>query len=168
MIRRLLVVALLLLTMVSCSGGNDDSESSADRPSARPTTTAGADPDDAREAFLQQLQYLSDGQYGRAWEAIHPAQQAFVPRDLYIRCAEDRLAGLEVLDADVKEVFTEKHAVEGTELEVDSVAITVALKFRASGVETEDTETFHIYFVDGTWRISVTGADSYKQGECPA
>lgn len=170
--RRAALLALALGLLAGACGGDDgDSASATTAPGAAaagPTTTKAPSDDDAAEAVQRQFKYLTDGQYGRAWEEIHPAQQGFIPRALYVRCSGDRLGSIQIVDIDVKEVFHEPSAIEGTDLEPDSVAITLALKYKAGALpEQSDTETFHEFFVDGQWRFSVTGAESYKAGECP-
>src|SRR5947208_773959 len=42
--------------------------------------------DPAAIAAQRQYQLMSDGQWARHWELLHPDQRAQVPQDLYARC----------------------------------------------------------------------------------
>lgn len=156
------------LSLAGCSSKNSESATSASTAAAGPTTTV-LDQKAAGEAMARLLQYVSDGQYGREWDELHPLQQAFVPKALFVRCAAERLAGIDVTDIKVKETFLERTDVPGTDvMDAQSVAVTIAYVAQAGERKEPSTDTFHAYYVDGRWRWAVNDDVPYKNGECPA
>jgi hypothetical protein len=107
---------------------------------------AGSDPPEA--AIVRQLGYLSDAQYGRLYDELHPAQQALLSRDEFIQCYSDEVPALTIEDIDIGESFEESLTLPGTDQRVDTVALTT--EFSAGG--SQDTTTFHEIEVDGEWR----------------
>lgn len=134
-VRRLSAVAVLAVLVAACGGGDDAGGHS-----------------DAVAAFERQFDLLSDGQFGRQWDELHPAQQELVARDDYVACMTDQAAGLDITSVDVEETFTESITVPGTAVEADSVAITARVVAKVAGVEDETTDTYHEVEVDGGWR----------------
>ena len=169
---RRVTVALFVLLMAGCGGGDDKPAAAPTTGDARPgaTATTPLDEEAAGEMLKAVMTYLSDGQTGRAYDLMHPAQQAIVPKALYMKCAGDDLAGIEISDIKVKETFTEKVDVPGTDLtNVDSVAATITFKGQQGNLDPEEaTETFHAFLVDGQWRWTLSDAAAYAGGECPA
>ena len=134
-----------LLAGAACGGG-DDSPSQ----------------ETASDAIVRQLQLLSDGDAGALWDELHPAQQAFVPRDLYIRCADEQSIELSDIKA-LRERAEPSLAIAGTNLTVPATAVTVEFTFAG----TKQTETFHEVDVDGRWRWVLSDPEPYVRGECP-
>lgn len=139
----LLAVAALaaLFTLAACGGGGGGGES-------------------ASVAIVRQLELLSGGDTGALWDELHPAQQAIVPRDLYVRCAP----AIELTDIKaIRERTETAFQIPGTSERVDAVAVTV--EFTVAG--TKQTETFHEVEVDGKWRWLLSEPEPFSRGECP-
>jgi hypothetical protein len=153
--------ALCIVAIAACSGGSDDDAASKKAESDTPKESAG-------EALERQLDYLGDGQYGRQWEELHPAQREFVDKELFINCYNERLGGIDIEDVDVKEIYDEKVDVPGTDLaDVDSKAVTVEVTLSGGGETQSSTDTYHEFLVDGAWRWTLPDVEPYKNGECP-
>lgn len=116
----------------------------------------------ASEAIVRHLRLLSDGDAGALWDELHPAQQAIVPRDLYIRCAEQQSIELSNIRA-LRERPEPSLSIDGTNLTVPATAVTVEFTFAG----TKQTETFHEVDVDGRWRWVLSDPEPYVRGECP-
>lgn len=184
---RLAVAAALALSM-ACSSSNDD-EANDDAPtttSEEPaestedeTTTTTEDSsategppvtdatstteanthETAADALRRQIGYLSDGQTGRAYQEIHPEQQALFTVDQYGECLSS-IPDAEVVS--VEETYNEPLTIPGTETVVDSVAITAEVRL---GGQT-DTDTYHEVYVDGRWVFTVFAAEDIAAGTC--
>lgn len=174
------VVAVGLL-LAACGGESDATAAqptataastvAADTAGASPTTAAPtptpAPREKAEDALKRQMEYLTKGQTGRAYDELHPLQQAFISRELYMRCTTDA-AGLEMTGFRVLETYQEETPIAGAGVTATSTAVTVRLTFRTNGREQEMTDTFREFNVDGQWRFSVAGdGDMWKAGRCP-
>lgn len=137
--------ASALLAGAACGGGDD-----------------GPGRETASDAIVRQLKLLSDGDAGALWDELHPAQQAIVPRDLYIRCADEQSIELSDIKA-LRERAEPSLAIAGTNLTVPATAVTVEFTFAG----TKQTETFHEVDVDGRWRWVLSDPEPYVRGECP-
>lgn len=124
--RGVLILAATAAFLMACSGGGGDSESASD-------------------ALVRQLGYASDGQVGRLWDELHPAQQAVVSRDTYMDCLGDSAFNADRIRA--VEEYDETISVPEVG-RVESKAITVEMR----DGDSTDTETFHEVRVDGAWR----------------
>jgi hypothetical protein len=123
--------AALLVAAVACGGGGDTPEVAA---------------------LKRQVRLLADGHYDQLWEQLHPAQQAIIPKDAYVRCAGRAAAGRTVKIDKVDGEKDETVTVPGTSVTAASKAITVELV-----VDNQlGPETYHEILVDGTWRFFVT------------
>lgn len=138
---RWLIVGLVGLAFVGCGGGSDEQS-----------------PEDAVEA---RFEMFSKGQHGPEWELLHPAQQALVPKDLYVQCS----AAIDTPDFEAKatESYEETVTIPGTDQRAESVAVTVEVS--SSGAK--ETWTVHVFDVDGTWRWALD-PEPYKAGKCPS
>jgi hypothetical protein len=77
-----LVIALVVVALAAGCGGNGDNETQANPATTTPEQDAGD--------FMKELTERSlRGQYGRVWETLHPAHQAFVTRDRFDTCQRD-------------------------------------------------------------------------------
>lgn len=124
----------------------------------------GDEHDEAVDALRRQIERLSDGQYRRAYNEIHPAQQELFTADEYEDCLTDRGAGaVEFEGLTVKETYTESVTVDGTGQEAESVAITAEVRFGELGTQ---TDTYHEIQVEDEWRFIVTNANEIANGEC--
>ncbi len=135
---------------------------------ATPTPTAQPTPEiTAGEALELVIDYVSKGQFGRQWEGLHPAQQEFIPKELYVLCRDEAAAGVDVKSVKVLETFEEDSPIPGTELVLPSAAITAEVAYKQGLFSDTDTDTFHLFLVDGVWRWVDPDPDPYKSGECP-
>lgn len=130
--RTMILATVLTATMLAaCGGGGGDSEPAAD-------------------ALEEVLNALSDGQAGRAWDMLHPEQQAIVSRDAFIQCYSSQTAG----DAEIVEVedaYDEEVEIPGTGVTAPSRAITARIRFTTGGQSAEDTDTSHMFPVGDGW-----------------
>ncbi len=115
-------------------------------------------------AMKRQLRFVVKGEFGQAWDELHPDQQAIIPRDEFIRCgaARHKIEGIQVGDS--RNVVAR---VPGTSTEAPSVAIEVALTSHPPGQYLVAHQTLHEFLVDGTWRWALNRAGGYTQGRCP-
>ena len=155
---RALAAALSLLITGACDGGGDSDDASRER-SATSTTAS------AEQAMLRQFDNVQKRQWARHWEELHPAQQAFVAKDQFIRCS-DQLS-LSIESVNVVRSFEDRVTVPGTTLQADSVAIAAQVKVRIGQLATDFERTFHEFEVDGEWRWAITDPEPYKAGRCP-
>lgn len=160
------VLLAAVLAAAACSGSGDDAPDEAAAPADATTTTV--DVEDPEDAFLRQMDLLSKGQYGRLYEELHPDQRAFIDAETFDACYSDMLAGVDVTNVEVVETFEEDAAVPGTGKTVPSTAITAAITVAGGGAEETDTDTFHVYLVDGRWVFTVADADGFRDGTCSA
>lgn len=159
-----IAAAALILALAGCGGGDDSvaTSTTAEAPTQSTTTAKPADsPEKGVAALKHQFDLISKGQWGRNWDELHPAQQAFIPRERYVECLADE--SFELTDITVLETFEEPMSIDGTDLRVDSLAITV--RITANG--RTETDTFHEVFVDGRWAWVSSDAEMFRDGECP-
>ena len=135
-------LVLIPVALVACGGGDGDSEHA-----------------DAVEAWERQAEYLSDGQYGRLYDELHPEHRALIDEETFFRCQNAMSVELGGIDMDVKETFVEDVTIPGTDVEVESVAITV--EFSVPGFPSE-SDTFHEIEVDGEWYWTVADLSTYE------
>ena len=165
---RLLVLAAILATLgVSCSSGHGTSGGNTTTTGPATSTTVGQADVALVAALTRQIQYLTHGQYGPAWEQLHPAQQAVVPKALYVRCNAQTAIALVAQSIIVVRDLPDQIVVPGTNQRVDARSLTVAIK-TPTGTQ---QATFHLILVGASWRfvLSLTGAGAaaYRRGACP-
>lgn len=161
---RLAALAALMVVAACSSNGSSARPIVSGAPSSS-SAVAPASKESAADALKRQIGFLTKDQTGRAYEELHPLQQAFITKELYMECAG--ASGLTIRGVDVKETYEEEITIPGTATKATSTAITVGIKAEVGGGERTETTTFHEYLVDGHWRFSVTGADDYEAGRCP-
>lgn len=144
-------VGLLTAGLLVSACGDDGS------PSSEPV-----EGEPAEDALERQVRFLTDGQTGRAYAEIHPAQQELFTADEYAACVGESVGGLQVERFDVKETFIEEITIPATDLTVEATAITAELVTNL-GI---DTDTFHEVDVDGEWRFTVSLAQDIIDGTC--
>jgi hypothetical protein len=140
----LLLAAIVLL--VACGGGGGDSQDRS-----------------ASAAAEELFGYFENGQYGRQYDLLHPAQQAAVTRDAYMNCkAAD--TSIKVSDSKATEEYDETITVPlvGT---IPTRAVT--MEYHVG--ELVQHSTFHLIDVDGAWRWSLSPDElaAYQAGDCP-
>lgn len=140
--RTMILIAALGAALAACGGGSSD----------KSTETAG-------DAVKRQFAFISDGQFGREWDELHPADQAVVSRDHFERCGAGKSVNIDSVT--VKETYDDTITVAGAD--TASKAVTVELKSGSA----KDTRTFHEVMVDGKWRWVIADTSSYSNGKCP-
>lgn len=131
MMRRL--VALILIVLVGACG--DD---------------ATADREESLEHFIDRhIGALSDEEWGRYFDSVHPAQQALFDREEFIACAATSGAGEVPRFDDIRIVEQVEDTLEvpGTDTAITTTAATLEVDL---GDET-DSATFHFAKVDDEW-----------------
>jgi hypothetical protein len=129
---------------------------------------ARADPktDDGAVAALKHVvAYASEGQYGKAWKSVHPAQKAIIAERVYVTCGAKLNRGVTVSDVEVVSIHHEPTMIPGTKTTAPSVAITAKYTFNRAGSKHMATSTFHEYFVKGKWKFAVSNPEQYT-AEC--
>jgi hypothetical protein len=131
-------------------------------PAVAATKVTAADQKAATRALKSQITLLTQGQLGKAWDQIHPAQQALVTREHYIACGSPA-AGSTLTQFDVQAASWERTEIPGATTVVDALALTVryALNGRTA------TTTFHEIPVGKHWRFTLSTIDRYANGACP-
>lgn len=153
-----MLIGLALCGLMLAACGGDDAKPVA-------AVVSGAPKETAFDALRRQLRYLGDGQAGRAWQEIHPAQQALIPQALYVQCVS-AAGSFDVSNIKIKESFGESMRIPGTTIDAQSTALTVSYTIKRGLLELEDTDTFHEIAVDGQWRFTVKAASAYAAGRC--
>jgi hypothetical protein len=151
--RRWVVVAAAVVVLAACSRGSKETATTTTDPKGTNTTV---DYGGAEAALRTQIQQLSDGQFGRMYDSLHPAQQALISRDKFVTCYEDQAPGGDITDVKVKDRYTESIEIPGTQQHVQAVALTTSYKLGTFS----NTETFHEVTVDGRWTWTFSDIDS--------
>jgi hypothetical protein len=145
--RRWALVALVALLAAGCGGEED--------PAA---TGAGA-------AAVQKYENLYSGNFGRAWEDLHPAHQGVASRARFARCARQAIAVGDLESIEVLDVFDDDIRVAGlSERRAKAVRVRVT-SFQGESFTDED----HEVEVDGRWRwiLNSAAVAAYREGRCP-
>jgi len=136
----LLLVVCLPLMLAACGGDSDDTAS------------------DAAEHLYEE--FLA-GNYGAAWDSLHPAQQRIVARDTFINCQ----AGISIPWTRVQ--ILREHDEIWDAPEVGQVT-TRAVEAQLMGDQDITQGTLHLVQVDGEWRwfLDESSVRAFKQGDC--
>jgi hypothetical protein len=176
---------LTTLALASCGGGADEgaapTETQGDvaTEATTATTTSGETTtkpteESVEEFVLRVNDYLNKGQWGRAYEELHPAQRDFMSSGELANCMDD-YSGASAPDAETKvtEVYDEPWQIPGTKVTEDSKAVTVKifLTYSEEGEEIESelgTFTQHAFMMeDGwVWIVSQDVVDDLKDDFC--
>jgi uncharacterized protein YchJ len=162
----------LLAAMTGCSSSKETVTVTGANTSTSgtSTTTTTATPSETVEEFYKRLLgYTFKGQWGRVWDALHPAQQRYVSRDKFTDCAVESVSDTGEL------VSVETVAVSDDYLDMKSIpqksskAVTYKVTVKSGGQQQTFTETSHAVLVGDHWTWITTDSelDSYKPGECP-
>jgi len=167
-----LALALLAATAAAlfASCGDDDAPAEAsptrqatlESSGATAAPTAGRPAESAGGALTRQLRLLSDGDHGALWDELHPAQQALIPREQYVRCLS-RIPGYELTDIRIVRTREEEGPIPGTS-ERATISVVTA-EFTQNG--TKYTETFYEVNVGGAWRWALADVSGWANGSCP-
>lgn len=156
--------ALLCALAVACSRGGD-AAATADAGAIGQATENVAPSDDAT-AGTEAVELLES--YGRAeWPAIyermHPAQQAVVTEDQYVRCGHDATLASSLAVVDSIEVLAAEHGeaeVAGTDEVVPAVQVSLGLDDSPTPAEVT------MVYVEGSWRWTAGDVDVREMLSC--
>lgn len=143
---RWLGLLIVSLSLLAC-GGSGGGDSPADVSKAR-------------------FELLGKGQFDKAWDLLHPAHQAIVPKELYVKCGQQLSAPPTPLKK-IKVLGVSDEQYDVAEVgAVPAKAVKLRLTF-PDGSERETTD--HIVSVDGKWRWVLTEQilSVYRGGDCP-
>jgi hypothetical protein len=145
---RILTLALLVALATGCAL----SENEEDR-------TAGA-------AVKTLLEHEYVGDYGTAWDSLHPRHQRLVTRPEYEECRRGIDVRGTIESVLVLSVRDEPLTVFGLPPQTPSKAVRV----RVTTDESEYTATYHVVKVGDEWRWVLTdqAARGFARGPCPA
>jgi hypothetical protein len=110
-------------------------------------------------AFKALVTQLNNYHYSAAWHTLHPAQQAVVPRSVYVRCA----ANAPVVMSDLKVLSSgrESFTIPGTKVTTPSVALSVKATYTSGDIRQRTAKIFHEIYVKGSWRWTLTNPELY-------
>jgi hypothetical protein len=145
---RILILALAAALIAGCTL----SENEEDR-------TAGA-------AVKELIENEYVGNYGTAWDSLHPQHQRFVTRPEYEECRRGIDVRGTIESVLVLSVEDQPLTVFGLPPDTPSKAVRV----RVTTDETEYTATYHVVKVGDQWRwvLSDQAARGFARGPCPA
>jgi hypothetical protein len=147
--------ATLALCAAGCGGGSTD---------AAPTQDPGA--------FLREVvRERATGEYGRAWDALHPSHKLAVSRRRYVLCElltplPGRLESIRVLGVkDEPVVIAGQH--DSTPSKAVTLRVSVQVPFFTKRVKV--TTTSHAVAVHGhwTWLLTRDNFETYRAKGCP-
>jgi hypothetical protein len=122
---------------------------------------AGSTRHESADVFMKRVTTeFSRGQAGRLWSELVPAEQAVVPRGLYVGCAPN---GFRLRSFRVLEHYSEPVAVLARQMPATAVTVQVTSD---DGVT---TATMHAVDVGGAWHwvLSPRELAAYRAGRCP-
>ena len=132
-------------------------------------TACGGDVDPARtpagRAQVVLLDDLYNGRFEKAYAGLHPAHQAIVSRELFVRCARETVPAGQLDSIEILDVFDDR--TEGLGLgDAPSKAVRIRLTLADGGSTTFEN---HSVKVGDRWRwvLNKKAIDAYKAGRCP-
>jgi len=147
--RRAAVVALLALALAGCGGSQ-----AAKQPAADP-----------KQVAVQVLGLIVHNHYTKAWDSLHPDDQAVAPRVEYVSCESKSPVQEAPTSVTVVRVKHESVGIgDGTFR--DSTAVDLRLDF-PGGFHV--VQTVHLIAADGMWKWILPPAKyrAYKADACP-
>jgi hypothetical protein len=144
---KLTAVIVTSVLLAACSGGGSDA-TPPETPAAATSTIV--DP----ETFIDDYYEIAvNGQFGKVWDTLHPAQQALVSRGAYMDCQQSTTPAPTDVKVKVIDTFPEPVDIPGTDLvAVPATALTLEITYGGSSVR----RTVHLVDVDGQWRTLLT------------
>ena len=120
----------------------------------------------------QLIRYEFKGQWGPAWDLLHPSQQRIVPRAKFAACqkALAALAGYRLVDIRTVDSSNETLHIAGIPQHT-AVAVTLHLLVRTGlGNENGLNEVTHTVWTGTRWAWFFGAADvaAYRAGHCPS
>ena len=136
------VLACAALSAIACGGDDDEG-------------------DGASQAAEGVFRTFLDGDFGGAWDSLHPAHQAIVARDTYINCQTGDTVPWTGVEA-----FREHDEIWDAP-EIGQLT-TRAVELRLIGDQDVTQGTLHMLQVDGEWRwfLDEDAVRAFKQGQC--
>ena len=145
---QLALAGMLMVVVAACGGGGEP----------------------AGDVARRQIELTSQGQFDEVWELLHPAQQAVVPRQLYIDCGRQLAReGASTVDR------IEMRGTDEDERNVPWVGETDVQVVNATIYRGEDPSPVAVVLVksgdEWRWVIGedqVSALEAFQRGECPA
>ena len=142
---------------------------------AKSAETATPTPPESREqpadAARRQVWYLFHDQAGLAWDELHPAEQAVIPKSAFLQCIARTSSLLAPSLSEIAVASTSDAFVTVPRITDGTVAATnVTLTISNVGMATPMTQTRAEVRVGNTWRwlLDADFTDAYRRGECLA
>jgi hypothetical protein len=173
--KKWLFVVVLLLGASGCGGGGKAGKTvtvAKTVTTSTATTTTAQQPTESAGVFLKRI-LLEEGrgQYGREYDSLHPGQQKFVSKTLFIACEQELVSSSTsqpIAAVKIDEIYEEPIDVPGvTSKPLPAKAVTMTLT-GSSGATS--TRTQHAISVDGQWRwiLPQRNASQFvKDNGCP-
>lgn len=165
MTRVALSVILAVAILNGCGGEGGSAaalDAETDTTTLSATTAAPREPETPQQFVIRVNEYMLKGQFGRAWEALHPEQQQIVSRSVLADCFGS-LPWPKDAEFEVTESYDEPWPIPPGKTDHASKALTVQVKQRFSdeGAAEEmeavfDTFTQHAFRVGPGWRWIVS------------
>jgi hypothetical protein len=169
---RAVLLVLALCLCAGCGGSKSSSQEKQSSSSQAMTTAAKAPDQDPGDFYKDLVNQQALGQYGRAWDSLHPFHQAVVSRARYVDCQSQNDTGTFTIEkTEVLDQYDEPVRIPGQTKDVPSKAVTLRLTIGGGGLEKPGTytQTAHAVAVDGQWRWILKSVDfrAYKAHRCP-
>jgi hypothetical protein len=119
----------------------------------------------AGSAAVRKYEDLYSGNFGRAWDELHPAHQRIVSRARFAQCARQTIAVGDLESIEVLDVFDDDIRVAGLRERRAK-----AVRVRVSSFHGESfTVAEHEVKVGDRWRwiLNSAAVAAYRQGRCP-
>lgn len=146
------VVVALAILVTACGGGSSTSKSPAE------VSRSGS-----AAAFIERVTTaFSEGQAGRLWDVLHPADQAVVTRARYVACQGNE--GFQIKKIKLLDTYADPVSIAGGRHAATAVSL------RVTSDDGVTTATMHAVRVKGAWHWVLSAADyaAYRSGRCPA
>jgi hypothetical protein len=143
-------LALVVLALVGCGSNH---ATATPKNSATPVSQK----ETAAHFVVRVNKYLRDGQFGRAWNVLHPLQRKRVTAEKFAGCWPRDPADTPNAEYRVRAVYPEQWSVAGSPGQRPATAVTVAVISRAALENGEPVEsevsrfTQHAFRVRGRW-----------------
>ena len=117
----------------------------------------------AEKAFLRFAAQTVDRQWGPMYGYLHPAQRAAVDKASFMACKDKAVReGVGIKDVTFKDHYRETVTIPGTDVKAKSTALTVEYTATLGDIEKTMTDTVHLFYVGGRWRVTMD-ADGFAK-----
>jgi hypothetical protein len=163
----LIILAAFIMALAACGGSGDDEVSATSSSENQPQeTTVPQEPEESPDAFMKRLlEYGFNGQFGRAWDELHPGQQAIVSRKKFQECAVEDFPSAPLKSIKTVEISDDPVDLPGI-LQKTSKAVTLKVTVGQGSTTDSDTLTLHAILLDGRW-VWVLQPVWMSPGSCP-